>query len=169
MSVINRLPKALQEFLGNTQAGVNPSELTQVVSPGFDMTPHWSVDQMQWQSVVGVVTTVGNAATITVPQGEVWRPLHLTGYMAGLDEGDDIRLEIGLFSQNFTRFPLKMGDSYSQPAIGIGVDRYSLGHSWSMVELYPPGWKFYAAANAINFTAPSENITCSLIYIRMKA
>ncbi len=55
MSKINALPKGLQEFLGNTSQGVNPSDLLNGVRPQFDMLPFWAVDRVQ--QAVNLIST----------------------------------------------------------------------------------------------------------------
>lgn len=79
MSRINRVPFGLQEFLGNTSQGNNPSELLEQVRPGFNMWPLWGVDKIEYQEFSVSTGSLGAGATLTVPLGKVWMPLHFSG------------------------------------------------------------------------------------------
>lgn len=72
MSRINRLPWGLQNLLGSTAQGDNPSNLEESVRPILDVTPHYELERLNSQSVSGANTAIGGSETITIPDGEVW-------------------------------------------------------------------------------------------------
>ena len=82
MSRINRLPSGLQEFLGNTSQGVNPSELSNVVSPTFDISDFWKVQKQDEIRIVTSMTAVYQSAFFQIPQSELWM---LIGVSAGVN------------------------------------------------------------------------------------
>jgi len=84
MSRINRVPYGLQELLGSTAQGDNPSELLQEVRPAFDIEPYWHADRVV--STDGSVAAIGIGAGLafTVPAGEYWVPIMLSGQYAML-------------------------------------------------------------------------------------
>ena len=168
MSKINRLPKGLQEFLGNTAQGQNPDELSQTVVPTLEMQQYHALDQMKWVQATRTITTIGNGAFFPVPTNEIWRPIYLSGNMTGLEEGDDIRLEIAVFDPAGNRHTLGYGPAYSQPAYSVLNARYAFGFTWPMQILHSSGWIFSVIANDINFTQPSETLTAQFAYIRMR-
>ena len=66
MSKINRLPKGLQEFLGNTAQGQNPDELSQTVVPTLEMQQYHALDQMKWVQATRTITTTRTAPRTAV-------------------------------------------------------------------------------------------------------
>lgn len=75
MSRINTVPKGLQSFLGNTNFGDNPSELSEVAAPVVQLNPFLQVDQMRARSSAAITTvnSPGNAIEqFAVPQNKIW-------------------------------------------------------------------------------------------------
>lgn len=103
MSVINRVPRGLQSFLGSQNQGDNPSELARSVVGVIDMRPFYEADALQ----AGISNTVNRATdgTITlqvVPVGEVWF-LKTVGVLFTTDMTD--LQESMSFSCNLINFP----------------------------------------------------------------
>jgi len=74
MSLINRVPKGLQDLLGSKNFGKNPAELLQQVRAAVDLLPFWAVEKINFaRTIGGGAITAGSAATSTaVPTGEIW-------------------------------------------------------------------------------------------------
>jgi len=80
MSKINTPPRGLQNFLGNVNQGVNPSDLDQQVNPTVDLVPFWGTDKLK--SIVSgasIAGTLGQGITVEVPEGELWIPIAASG------------------------------------------------------------------------------------------
>lgn len=169
MSKINRLPQGFQELLGNTSQGENPADLSQVVAPVIDMTPYYSVPQMQSAIVSGLVTTAGNGRFALVPPGEVWRPLNISAYMTGLAPGDTMSLEVALDAPGGQRHPLAYSPRYTQATATATTERYSLNHSFETPILIPSGWIFSAYVNSLAIAAPNKTLFLAVMYIKMTA
>lgn len=172
MSKINTLPKGLQEFLGNTSQGQNPSELNQEVRPIIDLFSFWAVDKTKHTTKTQAITQSGIQIFLgPVPVGETWVPLHMGAILTGIEEGDDIRMRLGAFQRAaLSELVLKTGDTYSNPALGPTTsNQYSVGYTWPRVEMYPAGASFAMTAEHVNFTQPSENITVSLTYVQLRS
>lgn len=114
MSKINTLPLGLQEFLGNTAQGNNPSELSGVVAGGFDMFPFWAAQKNQIGFATGnVVGTVGQGLQLLVPAGEAWiiSSAHITwptlaGEHCGLSIGLIRETGAGFVANNIVQSPV---------------------------------------------------------------
>jgi len=169
VSAINRLPKGLQEFLGNTSQGVNPGELLQGVRPGVDLYPFWSLDQTVAETATQAVTSPGNGAFLTIPEGEVWAPLTLGARITGLTGNDDIRIAVSVFSPGGLEHVLNQSIDYNQPVATSPNSRYSVAHNFERTWLFPAGWIFGAVVQEIIIAAPSENMTISMITTKMRA
>lgn len=177
MSKINRLPKGLQEFLGNTAAGKNPDELSNTVFPQFDMLPFWAHDQIKYRTTTNSAMQQSGGAVYTppIPQGEVWMPLNFSGYMTGLSAGDLIRMELSVFPiTQQARLVLAVSDTYTNPAAGdpgaTGVNnQYSVGYQWRYPVLYGAGAVFTGTLQLGEFVSPNETMITQLQYILMRA
>lgn len=96
MSKINRIPKALQELLGNTSQGVNPSELLSEVRPSFDMVKFWALDKVDYIASTASAAAVFANSFVQVPQGEVWIPLTLSADITMTVIGEGAQIVIGI-------------------------------------------------------------------------
>jgi len=72
MSRINRVPRGLQDLLGSTNQGDNPSDLLPDVRATFDIFPFWAVERLR----VAFKSSV-NPSTIAsqfhiIPDNEMW-------------------------------------------------------------------------------------------------
>lgn len=165
MTIINRLPKGLQEFLGNTAQGQNPSELRQDVFPTIDMSPFWSLDRTKYKRQTGTITTIGNGAFITIPPGEVWMPFHMSAIMTGFTVGDVVRMNLSLFPPNGDNFVLASGVNIGLTDI---VERVGVSYDWKRPILYSDGMIFGGGVERLDIASPSEAITLNLMYVEMR-
>lgn len=91
MSKINQVPSSLQSLLGNVNQGVNPSDLSGVVSPGVDLVPFWGLEKTKFRvaaSSIGHV--IGQGVEMVVPAGEAWVPLAVSTNGFCLAEQDGV-------------------------------------------------------------------------------
>lgn len=74
MSRINTVPKGLQAFLGNSNFGDNPSELSPVAAPTIDISDFLKVDQMRVYISGLILQNTPPIAldSLTVPDNELW-------------------------------------------------------------------------------------------------
>lgn len=72
MSRINRVPRGLQDLLGNINQGENPDELLEGVRAGFDIQPLWLLERLRTRRVTGTNPTNFTQYQITVPTNELW-------------------------------------------------------------------------------------------------
>ena len=161
MSKINTLPKGLQQFLGNTHQGVNPSELSQTVQPQVDLQPFWSADKLKWFSNAVTVTTPGNGNIVVVPQGELWSPVVHSGRITGLTPADTVAISTEIWAPDSTRFITSSVPT--QTAITTN-DTFSSQWVPDRDVWYPGGYKFVSITFELSIASPSETLTHSLIY-----
>lgn len=166
MSKINALPKGLQEFLGNTSQGVNPSDLLPGVRPEFDMFPFWASDKTVIESNNGNVTTVGNTVALAVPAGEVWMPIQITASMTGLTIGDVVRFSVGIVTPDGLALQFNESQKFTATAV---VDRHSISHALPLRTLVQADHFFVATIQEIAIAAGSEELVLTMQFIRMKA
>lgn len=86
MSVINRVPWGLQDILGSTSQGKNPSELLDQVRPSFDMFPLWAMERLETRRVFTTLVSVGTNLDIEIPDGEMWIPFHMQAGITGVND-----------------------------------------------------------------------------------
>lgn len=74
MSRINTVPKGLQSFLGNTNFGDNPSEMSEVAAPIVDLNPFLQVDQVRAYESAVITQNAPPVLinSLTVPENELW-------------------------------------------------------------------------------------------------
>lgn len=172
MSGINRLPKGLQEFLGNTAAGINPSDLMQQVRPTVDMQPFWEAEGLRQTFRTGSVSQSGSSVFLdAVPAGEVWIPLWMSGEITALGASDTWRGSCE-FYKNATgpAIILAASPTYTNVAVGsVGLVRFSVSYTFPRTFLATAGNVFAVNTQQESFFAASENVTANLQYIRLKA
>jgi len=78
MSRINRVPRGLQDLLGSTNQGDNPSELLGDVRAGFDIFPFWGAERLK--AITNFTANLSAATTLdhAVPEGRVWLPVAMS-------------------------------------------------------------------------------------------
>jgi hypothetical protein len=74
MSRINTVPRGLQSFLGNTNMGDNPSELSQVTAPVVNLSEWLRIDRMRAFSSAGTIVLAPptDIVSLTVPDNKLW-------------------------------------------------------------------------------------------------
>lgn len=99
MSRINRVPVGLQDVLGSTAMGDNPSDLLEEVRATFDMWPFWMADRVRHIAASASVAVRGATVIITVPQNEIWQPIILSiALSGGVDVGTTFRMTPCMFT-----------------------------------------------------------------------
>lgn len=88
MGRINTVPRGLQSFLGNSNFGDNPAEMSGVAAPTVAIDRFLEVDQTRSYVSAAVLVAAGNAQVdrIVVPDNELWWVLH-TGFFASRTAG----------------------------------------------------------------------------------
>jgi hypothetical protein len=95
MSQINRPPIGLQSLLGSQNFGENPSNLLQDVTSQLDLLPFYGAYLQKDVREIGNLIGRGNAVNITVPEGELWLPIVVSGGLIGqIGSTSNIRLAI---------------------------------------------------------------------------
>lgn len=77
MSRINKVPQGLQSLLASQNLGVNPSELSPVVTPTVDLLPFWTLGTIQtFTSAVSLDPVAVGAGGVlwskAIPAAEAW-------------------------------------------------------------------------------------------------
>jgi hypothetical protein len=73
MSRINTVPRGLQSFLGNTNMGDNPTEMSPVAAPVVDLDGWLRIDKMRsYVSAGTVMLTIGDVVSLTVPDNKLY-------------------------------------------------------------------------------------------------
>ena len=174
MSQINRPPRGLQDLLGSQNLGQNPADLAVIVQPTVDMLPYWAIEaQLVFAQTAG---NLGAPAAVinsyTVPNGEIWFPITMSGqgaYNAPADQG-------GFHLETVRSAPL--GGSLSQPVILASVvgpaglvigHQFSVAFSWPRLVGYPSGCLFRSVTD-FNVVGVGPTVCeTSLHYLRLRA
>jgi len=73
MGVINRVPLGLQDLLGSSNQGDNPSNLAEIVAPVLDLQQYLAAERRFFQLETAVQQfSDGQGGLISVPAGELW-------------------------------------------------------------------------------------------------
>ena len=79
---ISRVPFGLQDLLGSTNQGDNPSQLSEIVAPTLDLSSYLEAERRSFTiSTAPAAFVNGLLTTITVPLGELWL-VHAVGFAA---------------------------------------------------------------------------------------
>jgi hypothetical protein len=94
MSKIHRPPRGLQHLLGSQSFGKNPDELSQIVTPGLDLTGYYAAELLKTQTVNTNVASDGviGAIKFTAPVGLVAAGIEMGALAAAETMAFDIRL-----------------------------------------------------------------------------
>jgi hypothetical protein len=178
VSRINRVPVGLQDLLGSQNLGRNPADLDQVVRPGVDMFPFWGLERMTWFRTAAVtVSTTGQAATTTIPQGEAWIPLTATCLLNGCQSGDTFGMSIratavGDPSRDANNIA-NATSIFDTPAafgpitLAVGAN-LRLGFAWPQRILYRSGAVFSMNVDTIVVAATNPEAIFNLVYYRLE-
>ena len=175
MSRINRVPSGLQDLLGSQNLGTNPADLSMVVAPTVDMFPFWAAERLTgWgQNNAAVSNSTVDIATLVVPNGEAWMPLHMAVGVTLATVGDTIntRLIVGQFP-NFgpgsigptLATTLASSPLFTAVANATGT---SLEFSWPYRVIYPAGVTFRWTRGGGDITAADAIASARLTYYRL--
>lgn len=144
MSKVNTLPKGLQEFLGNTSQGVNPSDLSGTVSPGIDLYPFWSADKIRNVVSNANIGAVGQFAALQVPAGESRIPIAISADIQ-IAAGERWRINVHLTDPAGNARSIVC---QSDTVTGAATEFVSCSHVWGQNLLIPSGWFFIAFCEA---------------------
>lgn len=141
MSRINAVPKALQDLLGNTASGVNPSELAAFVQPGLEMLPFWMLDRQEYIPSAGSVAAVFGNTFLTVPAGEIWIPIGLSFEITGTVIGEAFQIVVGVTdSSALTRVHAAVSDYIPQLT---AIETCAVGYQWNRIAPLRSGDQVY--------------------------
>lgn len=150
MSKINSLPSGLQEFLGNTSQGVNPSELSNVVTPTFDISDFWKVPKTKVIRIAINFTAVYTNGSFTVPNNEIWMLVSVSGNVNILTT-ESAQLVISLTEQGgLNRQVIAQSDYRVAGATSETVAAHAVLPPGFMVSA---GQSLYCTANMMNVAA----------------
>lgn len=81
MSRIQRIPSGLLAALGIRGTGTNPDELSPVVIPAINVGDFYDVQALETTAETATLVALapGNAATLVVPEDEIWKVHGLSG------------------------------------------------------------------------------------------
>ena len=162
MSAINRIPKGLQEFLGNTAMGKNPAELLQDVRPNIDMFPFWSTDSIRNKVTTGPIGAIGQFVTIQVPQGEAWIPIAVSGDIFG-GAGERWRINVHLTDPAGNARTIL---AVSETVVMAGPEYVSASQVFPQNILVPAGWFFFMQCDSYGGVLRTGSI--DLTYVALK-
>lgn len=100
MSTINRVPWGLQDVLGNTNFGDNPSVLAKTTVPTYRIDRHLKFELLTNAVASGALTNTTDTIDITVPDGEVWELIQVSSRVSGVATTELYQLTILLTALN---------------------------------------------------------------------
>lgn len=164
MSKINRLPKGLQEFLGNTAAGQNPDTLLNDVRPVIDLTPHWSFEETKWISATGAVALPNQGSFFVVPDGELWAPIHIGARINNFPAGANVVYSVRLLRASASE-QVVLNASGVRTNVNAG-DVSSWGYSFPQRTFYGAGAILSIVVDRISDAATMNG---AMEYVRLRA
>jgi len=162
---ISRRPAGLLDLLLAQQQGKNPSSLSDAVAPVIDLSLFYEQERVDLESKVLSASAVGQAATITVPQGESWKIVGLTVRGTFNIIGSKIRL--GLFFgigtsafavvKELTSTAVAATDKFGDGIMPPGL-------------ILRPGSQLGCIVHEINLNAGANiSTTAEVLYVRMES
>lgn len=165
MSKINRVPRGIQDLLGNTAQGQNPAELLQSVRPTFDLLPWWSTERIDFTNFIGSFAAVFQQQTIRVPQGELWIPISMSGDSTTTVIGEEIVFVLGISDNSNT---LRVHLAQSVPGVSTtALETYAAAFTWSQIQPLQSGTYVYMQCHKFN-AAGARTSKLALKFIRLK-
>lgn len=167
MSVINTVPKGLQEFLGNTSQGRNPSNILADVRPTLDMAPYWDVDKIKFYTQSGAVLASYNNQAKAVPDGEVWIPLAISCNIDFASATDEAAITLQLASPSgVVRGSLATGYRASSVA---GTNSHTVCWSSGQRIALSGGTQIIGLLDFLSIPSGVRNMALDIIYVELKA
>lgn len=139
MSRINTTPKGLQDLLGNTAAGDNPSTFLDEVRGTIDLEKYWFADKVK------SVTQSGNSSSTyftlfqPVPNGQIWVPLNISMIGTSQAIGESFRLAVATRSRGGS--PINWRASVDVTST-IAIESFITAFTFPQVELLTSGEQF---------------------------
>lgn len=165
-SRINRLPWGLQDFLGSTSQGDNPSELLQQVRPTADMWPLWGMERLDIQTASNAAAAAVDAsAQVEIPNNELWIPFVIGGRADFTTIGDQLATTIQMINPENT-ISISLAESPLLTAVQAG------GHVRSQFTFpfpiaFQSSWGFLCSYDQFNVAAGARQINVSIMYWRL--
>jgi len=166
MSTINRLPRGLQSYFGNTAAGKNPAQLLQDVRPTVDLTPFWNGDSIKYRKEPGSVAATYGVSFIEVPLGESWIPLQLTYELTTSVVGESVKIVCGI-ADGPALNRLNLADN--QPFVTTtAICTHSCQFNFDRISIISGGQQFFGQCNMFD-AAGVKTTSLKLRYIRLES
>lgn len=143
MSIVNRVPRGLQSLLDSKSLGVNPTELLQTISPVVDLAPFWYADKpLLGASGTAVGGAVGTLATTTVPAGELWGVVNVSGQAVAAAAADVLRFYIRIRGGFASGIAATLAATTSFGPVAGANESENLGWTTAVPLLLGPGTSF---------------------------
>lgn len=173
MSRINRVPFGLQDLLGSTNFGDNPSELAPVVAPTLDLNL-WLASERREATYGNLVagTSDGVGGQLVVPEGEMWicSLAGITLSTIGTD-AKDVWLSLTIQDVRGSDQPTQnhpLGSWRFQSPAGTNASNLGFMVNFGTPFLAFPGENFRANRNAGDYTGTNSYQTrCQVFYTRI--
>lgn len=159
MPNINKLPLGLLGFLGIKNGGEYPQELSNVLSPVWDLGPLYMNANAENQVAALAIAGIGSQAFFTVPNGEAWYVLIASAATGTLGAGQTIELA------------LQTTDAAGLVTVAVSPMSGSRTAGQRCAQALPspvycgPGSTF--GINATQFAAGPINVTCAVRFARL--
>lgn len=175
MSRINAIPEGLLDLLGLKTLGKNPQQLEDDVQSIVDIGPLYQARSVEHFGANPTFNTPGTIAQVTVPVGEVWIPISMSGEVnvPATNERATIALEMDGFveaseSTNATVHLLaESGDRQQQT--GVAGEFYGVHYQWSGTFAAKFETRFLWSITAENISGTPATLNASLLFVRLRA
>ena len=173
MPQITRVPLGMQKQLGLQTQGDNPSELGQIITPGFDIQRYYDLRQNFWELAAATVTTDA-VSEITVPDGEVWlvQLMSVAVRPTGTTAGDTVQIaSYGYQFQNSDSgafHGLANFGTFSDVGGGGNAHYYAKSRSVSPTLIFFGGAAIRFAYNDVVVTSGSFAVNVAINYVRIE-
>ena len=165
---IARRPSGLLDLLLTQQQGKNPSTLGDDLLPVLDLREFYESQRIETVGGSLSTTAVNQSSTITVPSGQVWRPLFhaVSGVFATANQEIAIGFEIGALPGAWQ----PTTDAHRFVAQGA-TDRFGNSANYSGCGIIvPSGTKFVIRVHEIDLDAQANiPLNIQLAYVRMES
>lgn len=163
---IARRPAGLLDLLLAQQQGKNPSSLGDDVLPVIEITDFYNQERIITQGGSLSMTAVNGTNTITIPAGEVWRPIYhaCSGTFATTNQTVRIGWEIGSLPGSWQ----VTHKTERFEAVGA-TDKFGNAAAFPGC-IFPSGTKFLLRVQEINLDAQANiGLNVQMAYIRMES
>ena len=159
MPNINKLPLGLLGFLGIKNGGTYPQELSNILSPVWDLGALYMNANSESSVAVLALAGIGSQAFFTVPNGEAWYVLLASGATGTLGAGQTIELALQ------TTDAAGLVTIAVSPMSGSRTVGQRCAQSLPAPVFCGPGSTF--GVNATQFAAGPINVTCAIRFARL--